>query len=310
MTLHAGWYLATFVSELSADVSPLDIGSRRLVLVRDGDDVRAFEGDCPHRGAHLGYGGRIQGDCIVCPFHGKHVTLGATVRHWSVAEYPSLRWGDALFVRLTDDGADDRGFADLANQLAATHPLVAALTQPIAAPAELIVENAFDTDHFTALHKVHKVTGMQVSNGPAGELAVEGEFHMMNSPWQSEADKAEARYRAVISGKVRWSYVPRFFARAFSPGVVVTEFGPADEIHVIVTAAVPTATGCVARVAVGVQAGREAMVSMLVAGSHKALGEDVPIWEHLAPGFVPRFDARDLPVMAFAKFCATFAQVQ
>jgi len=25
---------------------------------------------CPHLGAHLGFGGRVVGDCIECPFHG------------------------------------------------------------------------------------------------------------------------------------------------------------------------------------------------------------------------------------------------
>ena len=24
---------------------------------------------CPHLGAHLGFGGKVEGDCIKCPFH-------------------------------------------------------------------------------------------------------------------------------------------------------------------------------------------------------------------------------------------------
>lgn len=32
--------------------------------------VRAINPFCPHLGAHLGYGGRVEGDAIVCPFHG------------------------------------------------------------------------------------------------------------------------------------------------------------------------------------------------------------------------------------------------
>jgi nitrite reductase/ring-hydroxylating ferredoxin subunit len=37
-----------------------------------GDDglARLFDAHCPHLGAHLGYGGRVCGDGIRCPFHG------------------------------------------------------------------------------------------------------------------------------------------------------------------------------------------------------------------------------------------------
>ena len=37
-----------------------------------GDDgcARVFDAHCPHLGAHLGFGGRVCGDGIACPFHG------------------------------------------------------------------------------------------------------------------------------------------------------------------------------------------------------------------------------------------------
>ena len=44
---------------------------RDLVLFRGEDGVaRVFDAYCPHMGAHLGIGGRVCGDGIVCPFHG------------------------------------------------------------------------------------------------------------------------------------------------------------------------------------------------------------------------------------------------
>lgn len=42
---------------------------RRLVVCRKGDDVRALDGVCPHRGAPLD-GGYVDGDRLVCPWHG------------------------------------------------------------------------------------------------------------------------------------------------------------------------------------------------------------------------------------------------
>ena len=32
--------------------------------------VRIFDAFCPHQGAHLGFGGAIDRDCLRCPFHG------------------------------------------------------------------------------------------------------------------------------------------------------------------------------------------------------------------------------------------------
>ncbi|MFG2720778.1 Rieske 2Fe-2S domain-containing protein [Streptomyces sp. NPDC048416] len=308
--VHTGWHLFAFLSELTGNLTPLAIGPRRLMAVRQHDEVRLFDANCPHRGAHLGIGGTVDGDCVICPFHGKRITLGDTTgRRWAVREHPVLRWGQALFTRLGQDDADDRGLPAALAAFDATHPLVAALTRDIAAPAELIVENAFDGDHFTALHKVPKVGGMQTRPGEAGELVIEGEFFMQTSPWQDDRAKEAVRWEAVRTGVVRWDYRPRFLARAFSPGVVVTEFGPPGRTHVIVTAAVPTATGCTARVAIGVSAGHEAELPMLIAGSHKAIGEDISIWENLDLTAEPHYDAGDRPVLAFKAFCAGFGRL-
>ncbi|WP_191093896.1 Rieske 2Fe-2S domain-containing protein [Nocardia colli] len=78
-----GW----FVLGSSKDVAPGKIRTYRFV----GEDVvvfrtrkgilRASGAYCPHLGAHLGYGGRVDGECVVCPFHGfAYDTTGACVR--------------------------------------------------------------------------------------------------------------------------------------------------------------------------------------------------------------------------------------
>ncbi|MET7618156.1 Rieske 2Fe-2S domain-containing protein [Streptomyces sp. NPDC005408] len=309
MTVHSGWYLLAFRSELDTDVTPLAIGPRRLVAVRDGEDlIRVFDGSCPHRGAHLGYGGKLDGGCLVCPFHGKRIALGDTSKRWSVGEHPVLVAGDAVFVRLSREDADDRGFEARMREWARTHPVVQAVAQPVSADSALVVENAFDADHFTALHKVPKVRGMTVSHGDSGELVIDGDFLMQTSPWQDARAKEKVRWDSVRTGVVRWDYVPRFHARAFSPGVVVTEFGPAGREHVIITGAVPNAdgSGSTARVAIGVRPGQEGELPMLITGSERALAEDAVIWDHLDPDHVPRYDPGDAPVVAYRAFCQGF----
>ncbi len=308
MTVHHGWYLLAFRSELADEITPLAIGPRRLIALREDQRLRVLDASCPHRGAHLGYGGRREGDCVVCPFHGKRIGLGDSSKHWSVAEHQVLEWGDAVFVRLSDDPAGDRGFEQSLKGWKTDYPLVAAVSLPVDVPSEYVVENAFDPDHFKAVHGVPGNQGMATRIGEHGELVIEGQFLMQASPWQDARRLEEIRWEAVRTGRVRWDFKPRFHAQAFSPNVVVTEFGPESERQVIVTGSVPSAGGgCTARVAIGVREHQRAALPALLGGSEKALAEDKVVWEHLDHAMTPRYDARDAPVLAFRRFCADFS---
>lgn len=71
-----GWFAVAFASELR----PGTVLRRRfmgedLVVYRTrAGVVRVVEPYCPHLGAHLGHGGRVDGEQIVCPFH--HFAFG------------------------------------------------------------------------------------------------------------------------------------------------------------------------------------------------------------------------------------------
>lgn len=68
----SGWY---FVAR-SADLPPGSLSSRKLagrelVIFRTtGGRASALDAHCPHLGAHLGVGGRVEGEVLRCPFHG------------------------------------------------------------------------------------------------------------------------------------------------------------------------------------------------------------------------------------------------
>ena len=66
-----GWYCISSSEDLApGDVIPVRYLSRDLVVFRGDDGVaRVFDAHCPHLGAHLGFGGRVSGDGIMCPFH-------------------------------------------------------------------------------------------------------------------------------------------------------------------------------------------------------------------------------------------------
>jgi 3-ketosteroid 9alpha-monooxygenase subunit A len=67
-----GWFQILYSDELAAgDVKPLRYLGRELVAFREqGGAARVLDAYCAHLGAHLGVGGRVEGETIRCPFHG------------------------------------------------------------------------------------------------------------------------------------------------------------------------------------------------------------------------------------------------
>jgi 3-ketosteroid 9alpha-monooxygenase subunit A len=67
-----GWFSVGAAADLDVRaVRPVHYLGRDLVLFRGEDGgARVFDAHCPHLGAHLGVGGRVCGDGLVCPFHG------------------------------------------------------------------------------------------------------------------------------------------------------------------------------------------------------------------------------------------------
>lgn len=67
-----GWFVVASSAELRpGDVRALYYFGRDLVLYRTEDgEARVMDAHCMHLGAHLAVGGRVEGACIRCPFHG------------------------------------------------------------------------------------------------------------------------------------------------------------------------------------------------------------------------------------------------
>ena len=66
-----GWFFVSYSDDLApGDVRPLHYFGRDLVLFRtESGEAGLLDAYCPHLGAHLGHGGRVEGDSIRCPFH-------------------------------------------------------------------------------------------------------------------------------------------------------------------------------------------------------------------------------------------------
>ncbi|CAI0849509.1 Rieske 2Fe-2S domain-containing protein [Serratia entomophila] len=67
-----GWFAVSFSHQLLPEqVVRVPFMGQELVLYRTASGVaRAIDPYCPHLGAHLGHGGKVVGEELVCPFHG------------------------------------------------------------------------------------------------------------------------------------------------------------------------------------------------------------------------------------------------
>ncbi|MGH9031676.1 MAG: Rieske 2Fe-2S domain-containing protein, partial [Acidimicrobiia bacterium] len=65
------WYWAAYSDDLRrGDVRPARLLGRDLVLWRDErGDPHVMDAYCPHLGANLALGGRVEGCNLVCPYH-------------------------------------------------------------------------------------------------------------------------------------------------------------------------------------------------------------------------------------------------
>lgn len=286
-----GWFKVAFESELEKPITPTAVGDIRLILVRTEAGIKAYSADCPHRGANLGYGGRLDDNAIICGFHGYRARLGLDPRHeFSIREYETIVAGGAVFVRLSD--SHDNGFSNFIRQLAEENFIISAFVMPVKAPTHLVTENGFDGAHFPSVHKIASNTKFEVNPGESGELIVTSTFVV------------PIGYNQVT----KTSYM----ARTFSPGLIVTRLS-GDMPYGIMTGTLPiSANESVIRLSLVLPRSHHSPVpnekfcSNLTEYSWNGLVDDRVMWENMSLTAPSKLTAQDKPILEFHQFCAQF----
>ena len=173
-----GWYALAFSDELVRGATlARTLAGVELVLFRTASgQAYALEAYCPHLGAHLGHGGRVEGEQLRCPFHGfrfdtggqcvatrcgSKPPAGAKIHTWPLREVNGI-----LLAALAADGGtpswevpqlDTTGWSSLVHRrfVLTSHP-------------QETTENSVDLSHFAAVHGYESVRMRRelVTDGP------------------------------------------------------------------------------------------------------------------------------------------------
>ncbi|NLY95276.1 MAG: Rieske 2Fe-2S domain-containing protein [Myxococcales bacterium] len=160
-----GWFVIQFSDELApGEVKPLRYFGKDFVLFRtESGEPAILDAFCPHLGAHLGYGGKVKGDEIECPFHawrfdgrGKCTAVPYATKvppKAKIGAHHVVEKNGMIYLWHDRDGygpdweVPDLPEYDLAHYLEWNHSIIEIATHP-----REIVENLVDTGHFMPVH--------------------------------------------------------------------------------------------------------------------------------------------------------------
>jgi phenylpropionate dioxygenase-like ring-hydroxylating dioxygenase large terminal subunit len=209
-----GWYRALYSDELEArGVVPLSMLGQELVAFRGTDGVaRVVDAYCPHLGAHLGHGGKVEENALVCPFHAwawdgntgecqsipyaKRIPKGARIETWPTRETN----GYVTFWYDLARGAPDFEIPDIPETHDPDFELYKRVKWTLETHIQEIYENVVDVQHFISLHQmdVKSVSWEPVGeeDGPIVRLAV----HLARESAAQSDERGETEIESFMYG--------------------------------------------------------------------------------------------------------------
>jgi nitrite reductase/ring-hydroxylating ferredoxin subunit len=266
-----GWFILAEAKDLEpGQVVPMHYFGRDLVLFRtETGEPRLLDAYCAHLGAHLGVGGKVEGACMVCPFHGwkydgesgkcteiPYTESDKVPTKAKVRSYPTLERNNMIWAWY--HGKDGEPFYDV--------PVVPEFDDPdwvdpvccdyyVSTSCQEMAENNHDFAHFKYVH---------------GSPDIPWDDHVVEGPYK----------RTSGGGFVRESFgLGLGVLRVDGAFVFLSSTTPIDEenVHVRWTFCTPTANGPEA-------------IEMISQAFLAGVSQDIPIWENKV--------YRDRPVLA------------
>jgi len=300
-----GWFSVGPAAGLAAgEVRPLRRHGRDLVLWRgQSGDPHLLDAYCIHLGAHLGYGGRVVGDTLRCPFHawrydgaGRCVEIPYSGRCLtnlpSVRGYPVEEHSGQLMAWFSEDGTPRWRLPELP-QLAdpAWTSTFETHTWEVATFWREIAENGIDLTHFHYLHGVEGMSELIFSSadGPVWRSRCE---HIVRTPLGSRPASFDYELHGPGYGWLRFA-----IAGAAEVAFLIT-------IVPIEVRQLELTFHFLRRITDGPR--RQEMTGALVQEVIDQITDDVPIWTHKIIKDPPMLARGDGPIAQLRRWSASF----
>ncbi len=293
-----GWFSLGRLDELPGEpVAPISAFGRDLVLWRDHDGPRVADAYCPHLGAHLGYGGRVEEGCLVCPFHEwsfDHAGVNTgipysdrTNRKARLRVYETASRNGHLLAWYHPDPTV-APLWEVPDSLP-DHPVECLrIDRRIGTAWQEIAENSVDMAHFRSVHGAGRVADV-------GELFIDGPYRRVRSTQSFQSARGE------FEGHIE--------SNSYGPGLGVVHFTLMGTVT-LVSATTPLAADEVEmRFTMYHEEGEEMAAKIGTAfGAEVArqLDQDIPIWEHKRYQPSPALAPSEKPITEFRRWAQQF----
>ncbi len=297
-----GWFQVGYADELApGDVLPLRYFGRDLVLYRsESGEARVIDAFCPHLGAHLGHGGKVEGETLRCPFHGwrfdgsgacvdvpyaKRIPPRAALKPWGVVERNQMIW-TWYHAEGKEPDFEVPAFEEVGD------PAWGKLTRhfwTVKSRNQELGENSVDRAHFRYVHGTMIV--------PESEITAEG-------PWRRSIQRADMKTpKGVVQGVIDSQNFGLGCSSIRFSGIcdtlLIAGITPVDEDYVDVRFTF---------VQKNTEGGdpRGGVARAIIADIVKQLDEDIPIWENKTYDERPLLCDGDGPIGEWRRWCQQF----
>ncbi len=297
-----GWYQIAYSDELPGGaVLPLHYFGRELVAFRADDGAaRVLDAYCPHLGAHLGYGGTVEGATIRCPFHawqfdgdGQCVEIPYASKIPALAKLPSWRVQEVNGLIMVYHHMTGRPPAwhvpTLEEYGSSAWTDYHRARWKIRTHNQEMAENAVDAAHFKYVHGTPEL--------PQTRAEIDGHIFRVRSPVQFTTPQG------TIEGQIASDSWGFGFGLVRFTGIVetllVSSVTPIDGEFVDVRFSFMAKK-------VGNESLTENVRKAFIAEIERQLGQDIQIWEHKVLQTRPVLCDGDGPIGLFRRWCKQF----
>ena len=297
-----GWYQLAYSDEIAAgELQALHYFDSDLVVFRGASGkISVLDAHCPHLGAHFGFGGRVVGEHIRCPFHGwcfdgdgkcvdapyaARIPPGARVRAWLSVERNGMvmAWYDPT------GGPPQWDVPEFAEYGTSSWTPYWRHRMEVATCNQEIIENAADRAHFRFVHGTVDVPNTTFeTDGPRLRSM---QVTRMRTPRGTVDGGIESIYHGLGYGTARFTGIcEALLVLATTP---ITD----EKLDVRFSLTLDGSTGATPERGVG-----KAIISDII----KQFVEDTPIWENKQYQPRPIFCDGDGPIARYRAWAQQF----